>query len=64
MGPHERVHVCLYVRVTITLQHVSLLTLEGKLMPFLVVSTAVETTSATLSQCPDRARETSQIRQL
>ena len=61
---YERVHVCLYVRVTLTLQHVSLLTLEGMLKSFLVVSTAAETTSATLAQCPDGARETSQIRQL
>ena len=55
---------CLYVRVTLTLQHVSLLTLKGMLMSFLVVSTAVETASATLAQYPDVARETSQIRQL
>ena len=33
-------------------------------VPFLVVPTAVETASATLAQCPDGARETSQIRQL
>ena len=31
-------HVCMYMRFTLTLQHVSLLTLEG----FLVVPTAVE----------------------
>ena len=51
---YERVHVCLYVCVTLTLRHVSLLTLEGMLMLFLVVPTAaVETASATLAQCPD-----------
>ena len=61
---YERVHVCLYVRVTFTLQYVSLLTLEGMLIPFLVVPTAVETAPATLAQCPDGARETSPIRQL
>ena len=61
---YERVHVCLYVRVTFTLQHVSLLTLEGTIMPFFVVPTAAETASATLAQCPDWAREISQIRQL
>ena len=61
---YERVHACLYVCVTFTLQHISLLTLGGMLMPFLVVPTAVETTSATLAQCPDGARETFQIRQL
>ena len=33
----------MYVRVTLTLQHVPLLTLEGMMMPFLVVPTAVET---------------------
>ena len=50
---YERVHVCLYVRVTLTLQHVSLVTLEGMLiMPFLVVPAAVEAASATLAQCP------------
>ena len=38
-----RVHVCMYVRVKLTLQHVSLLTLAGMIMPFLVVPTAVET---------------------
>ena len=41
---YERVHVCLYVRVTLTLQHVSLLTLEG-IVSSLVVPTAVETAS-------------------
>ena len=40
---YEQVHVCMYVRVTLTLQHVLLLTLEGMMMPFLVVPTAVET---------------------
>ena len=35
--------VCMYVRVTLTLQHVSLLTLEDMIMSFLVVPTAVET---------------------
>ena len=53
----------MYARVTLTLPHVSL-ALEGKLMPFLVVPTAVETTSATFAQCPDGARETSQMREL
>ena len=33
----------MYVRVALTLQHVSLLTLEGMIMPFLVLPTAVET---------------------
>ena len=32
----------MYARVTLTLQHFSLLTLEGMTMPFLVVPTAVE----------------------
>ena len=49
---------------TQTLQHVSLLPLEGMLISFLVVPTAVETAFATLAQCPDGARERSQIRQL
>ena len=40
---YERVHACMYSRVTLTLQHVSLLTLEDMIMPFLVVPTAVET---------------------
>ena len=58
-------HLGLYVRVTLTLQHVSLLTLVGMLiMSFLIVHTAVETASATLAQCPDGARETSQTRHL
>ena len=35
-----------------------LLTLEGMLVPFLVVPTAVEVAYATLAQCPDGARET------
>ena len=48
------------MRVTLILQHVSLLTLEGMLMSPLAVPTAVETASATLAQCPDGARETSQ----
>ena len=56
--------VCLYVRVTLTLQYVSLLALEGMLMRLVVVPTAVETASATLAQCPDGVRETSQIHQL
>ena len=47
-----------YVRATLTLQHVSLLTLKGVRMPFLAVPTAaVETVSATLAQCPDGGRE-------
>ena len=49
---------------TRTLHHVSLLTLEGMRIPFLVVSIAVETASATLALCPDGAREASQIREL
>ena len=48
------------VRVTPTLRHVSLLTLEDMLIPFLVVPTTVGTASATLAQCPDGARETYQ----
>ena len=41
---YERVHVCMYVRATLSLQHVSLLTHEGMTMPFLVVpATPVET---------------------
>ena len=57
--------ICLYVRVTLTLQHVFLLTLEGMLMYYLVMPTAaVEAASATLAQCPDGTREISQIRQL
>ena len=45
----ERVHVCMYVRVTLTLQRVSMLTLEGIIthLPFLVVPTAVETNEPT-----------------
>ena len=49
----------MYVRVALTRQQVSLLTLEGMLMPLLVVPTAVETASATPAQCPDGARESS-----
>ena len=55
---------CLYVRATVTLQHVSLLTLEGMRIPFLVVPTAENMASATPAQCQDGARETFQIRQL
>ena len=41
---NEQVHcVCMNVRVTITLQHVLLLTLEGLVVPFLVVLPAVDT---------------------
>ena len=40
---YERVHVCTYVRVTLVVQHISLMTLEGMITPFLVVPTAVET---------------------
>ena len=40
-------HGCMYVRVTLTLQRVSLLKFEGDIMPFLVVpTTAVETNGA------------------
>ena len=62
---NEYMYACMYVHVTLTLRHVSLLSLKGMLTPFLVVvPTAVETASATLGQYPDGARETSQIRQL
>ena len=40
---YERVHLCMYVRVTLILQHISLLTLEGMVMIFLAVHTAVDT---------------------
>ena len=40
---YERVHTCMYVGATLTLQHVSFLTLEGMNIPFLVVPTAVKT---------------------
>ena len=57
---YERVCVCLYVRVALTLQQVSFLTLEGMRMFFHVVSTALETASAALSQFSDGALETTQ----
>ena len=63
LGTSISMPVCAHY--TLTLQHVSLLALEGMLIPFLVVpTTAVETAFATLAQCPDRVREKSQIRQL
>ena len=42
---YEGVHVCMYVRVTLILHHIPLLTLEGMIVPFLVVPTAAETRS-------------------
>ena len=36
-------YACMYVRVTLSLQYVSLLTLEGMIVLFLFVPTAVET---------------------
>ena len=39
---YERVRVCIYVRGTLTLQQVSFLILEGMIMPFLAMRTAVK----------------------
>ena len=61
---NEYIYACMYVRVTLILQHVSLMILQGMLMPFLVVPTAVEAVSATLAYCPDGMRETGQIGRL